>query len=72
MIASLLSAPYTFIIDSLLLCSCAQSHKKRSKRGGDIYPAAALLLGRADQSDKNMIHHEQRMLDDYYSGYYSS
>jgi hypothetical protein len=43
-------------------------HKIRIKRGEDIYPAAA-LLGHADQSDKNIIHREERILDDYYFSY---
>ncbi len=46
MIASLLSAPYTFIIDSLLYSALVHSlHKKRSKRRGETYMPSSSIAG---------------------------
>jgi hypothetical protein len=55
---------YNRLSAALLLCT-VYIRKEARERGRHICPAA--LLGLADQSDKNMIHHEERMLDDYYS-----
>jgi hypothetical protein len=46
---------------------CTVYIRKEAREGGRHICPAAALLGQADQSDKNMIHHEERMLDDYYS-----